>query len=217
MPVIEALPLQFAGQALQVLGDRALYWPAEQLLVIADLHLGKGDAFRAQGIAVPSGGTARDLARLDTLLRQTDAQGLLILGDVLHGGPTHTRWREDWSVFRQHWPQLEVSAVIGNHDRALHGLELQIRLLDSVWHRHGIAFCHDVERQQAPAIGGHVHPVLRIRGETRRVPVFWCRQRRLVLPAFSAFTGGYRVQPQRGDLLFACNGRDVVALPAFTG
>ena len=47
------------GERLQLHADRALYWPARGRLLIADLHLGKGDVFRRAGIAVPRGGTAR--------------------------------------------------------------------------------------------------------------------------------------------------------------
>lgn len=63
----DALRLAIAGEPMLLLADRALYWPARQRLLIADLHLGKGTTFRSAGIAVPSGGTAHDLARLDVI------------------------------------------------------------------------------------------------------------------------------------------------------
>lgn len=210
--MIEHLPIDFAGTRMHLLADRALYWPERRLLVIADLHLGKGDIFRAHGIAVPSGGTAHDLARLDRLLHATTAEGLLILGDVLHGGQVQARWREDWAAFRQRWPRLAMMAVTGNHDRSLATVPLGLQLLDQVWMQEGINFCHDVEDAAAPVIGGHLHPVLRIPGETRRVPVFWICRQRMVLPAFSAFTGGYRVSPGRDDRFYACNGTQIVGL-----
>lgn len=72
------LELEIAGEPMRALGDRALYWPARRRLLIADLHLGKGDVFRRAGIALPSGGTSHDLARLAALLERTGAHELWI-------------------------------------------------------------------------------------------------------------------------------------------
>ena len=57
------LHVALAGEPVVLHADRALYWPRGGSLLIADLHLGKGDAFRRAGVAVPSGGTRDDLAR----------------------------------------------------------------------------------------------------------------------------------------------------------
>ena len=208
--MLEQLPIEFGGARLLLLGDRALYWPQERLLVIADLHLGKGATFRAHGIAIPGGGTTHDLNRLDRLLLETSAQGLLILGDVLHGGQPQASWRDAWSAFRQRWHALEMTAIIGNHDRELAMLPLGLGLLQNSWRRQGIDFRHDASNAAGPTIGGHLHPVTKIAGEARRQPVFWVNTRRIVLPAFSAFTGGYLVRAVRGDDLYACNGEQLL-------
>ena len=71
----DGLALALAGEPMRLLADRALYWPARRRLLVADLHLGKADTFRAAGIALPSGGTALDLGRLATLARSTGATG----------------------------------------------------------------------------------------------------------------------------------------------
>ena len=86
-----SLPWTLAGEPVRLYAERALYWPARRRLVIADLHLGKGDTFRRHGIAVPSGGTADDLARLAGLLARTGARELWVLGDMLHGDPAGAR------------------------------------------------------------------------------------------------------------------------------
>ena len=57
------LSLRLAGEQMLLCGERALYWPRQRWLLLADLHLGKGDAFRRAGIALPRGGTGHDLAR----------------------------------------------------------------------------------------------------------------------------------------------------------
>ena len=81
----EALDLLLGGEPVRLLADRALYWPARRRLLLADLHLGKADVFRAAGIALPRGGTGHDLARLSALVDATHAASVWILGDVLHG------------------------------------------------------------------------------------------------------------------------------------
>ena len=55
----DELPLLRAGEPLVLLGARALYWPARQALLLADLHLGKADVFRRAGIALPAAVPAR--------------------------------------------------------------------------------------------------------------------------------------------------------------
>ena len=42
-------PLHFAGERLMLDPDGALFWPAQRLLAVADLHLEKGTAAAARG------------------------------------------------------------------------------------------------------------------------------------------------------------------------
>ena len=59
-----AVVIEFGGHSLQLLGDRAMYWAATRTLIVADVHVGKAATFRALGVPVPGGITAKDLARL---------------------------------------------------------------------------------------------------------------------------------------------------------
>ncbi|MGP4763297.1 hypothetical protein ACTXP8_26265, partial [Klebsiella pneumoniae] len=81
----DELPLLLAGEPFMLVGARAMYWPARQALLIADLHLGKSHVFRRAGIAVPSGATRGDLDRLADAVARTAARELWIVGDLLHG------------------------------------------------------------------------------------------------------------------------------------
>ena len=59
---------------------------------------------------------------------------------------------------------------------------------------------------------GHLHPLAALPGLRRRWPAFWLRQRLTVLPAFSAFTGGHRIDAGVDDRFVVCAGDALVAV-----
>lgn len=210
--------LKLAGEAMVLHAERALFWPRERALLLADLHLGKGQVFREAGIALPRGGTLDDLARLDRVIDTFDPARVLILGDMLHG-PLHrdAAWLQQWSVWRARHATREVVLVAGNHDRAVDatrlGLDAVVRHLDTGPFR----LAHDA--QPVPGryvLGGHVHPVVRLHrtGLKAQFPVLWARADHAVLPAYSRFTGGYRIEPAAHDGLWLCVPEAVVRIPA---
>lgn len=212
---------------LALFGERAVHWPAADALLIADLHLGKGEVFRRAGLAVPRGGTGFDLARLSALLTATRAARLLILGDVLHGALHEAAaWRDDWEAFRHAHSALHIEAIVGNHDRALRApvgahdapacdgaAVLGLTRRDDGALERGLALCHEPDRAPSggPSLCGHRHPAATVPG-LGRLPAFWWRanDRQLVLPAFSAFTGRVAPRPEAGDAFFACAGHAVL-------
>jgi DNA ligase-associated metallophosphoesterase len=196
---------QLAGENVQLLAERALYWPAGDALMIADLHLGKGDIFRRAGIALPRGGTAADLARISALLAQTGARNLYVLGDFLHGAAHEADWRADWTAWRAAHADLAVRVIVGNHDRALASAGLALELVGGAL---ALGPFHLVHAPGDCAAGhelcGHLHPVLKVPGLPRRWPAFWLRPRQTVLPAFSTFSGGYALELDGDDAAVAC-------------
>ncbi len=62
------IEIDWGGERLVVLAERALYWPRRRTIIIADPHFGKAATFRQAGIPVPHGTTATDLDRLRRLL-----------------------------------------------------------------------------------------------------------------------------------------------------
>ncbi|GAB3304245.1 ligase-associated DNA damage response endonuclease PdeM [Luteimonas notoginsengisoli] len=189
----ERLDLLLAGEPMQALADRALFWPARRRLLLADLHLGKGNILRAAGIAVPSGGTGQDLARLDALLRHTGARSLWILGDFLHGA-RHAGVDAAWRALRDAHPDVEVAVVAGNHDRALAPAAFGLASLPEDVRDGPFRFRHaPLRRRQSNGghvVCGHLHPVVRVPGLPGRLPAFQLEAGQTVLPAFSMFTGG---------------------------
>lgn len=214
----DALEITLGGEPVRLLGDRALYWPARERLLIADLHLGKGDVFRAAGIPVPTGGTAHDLGRLDALLRATGARALWVLGDFLHG-PRHPGVDAAWRAFREAHAPVGMAVVRGNHDRSFAADAAGVDEVPDGTVDGPFAFRHaptgprhGVRVGDPHLLCGHVHPVLRLPG-TGAHPLFWLQRGCTVLPAFSRFTGGYRVARADCGGSVICDGRALLRLP----
>ncbi|MEO5963521.1 ligase-associated DNA damage response endonuclease PdeM [Thermomonas sp.] len=203
-----------AGEHVQLLAQRALFWPAQRLLAIADLHLGKDDVFRDAGIAMPAGGTRGDLTRLSEMLTSTGATRLRVLGDFIHGTRGVARWRSDWQDFRARH-DVRVELLLGNHDRGLDSNGLGVEVMGEGMVEGAFHFSHD-QQHDAPGlcISGHVHPVVRLPMFDRSFPVFHLQRGGLTLPAFSAMTGGWKVPAS--DAWVACIEGHVMASPAFS-
>lgn len=203
-----------AGEHLQLLAQRALHWPAQGLLVMADIHLGKDDVFRDAGIAMPVGGANADLARLSELLVLTGAARLRVLGDFIHGTRGVARWRTAWQDFRASH-DIRIELVLGNHDRGLDTTGLGVEVIGDGVMEGPFNFRHDHESGVAGlCISGHVHPVVRLPMLGRSFPVFHLQPSGLTLPAFSAMTGGWKIPAS--DAWVACVEGHVVESPEFS-
>ncbi|WP_312685167.1 ligase-associated DNA damage response endonuclease PdeM [Stenotrophomonas chelatiphaga] len=207
--------LHLAGEEVILLGERALRIPRLRAVLIADLHLGKADIFRRAGIALPVGGTAADLKRLQQLVERADCEQLWILGDVLHGPLHRAPWYSHWLAWREQRPGLAVHVVRGNHDRALSPAALQVQVHEEQAALGPFLLRHEPEPDaQAHVIGGHLHPLAALPGLPRRLPAFWLRERVTVLPAFSQFTAGVVPVLAAGERMVACVDTAAVLLPA---
>jgi DNA ligase-associated metallophosphoesterase len=210
--------IEIAGQTLQLLPEGAVWWPARDALLIADLHLGKDQVFRRHGMAVPASVLEGELERLDQLLAAHPARELIILGDLVHAPPEPDEtWPDVIAKWRRNRPALHIGVVLGNHDRALAG-PLAAWGMTDLGHRcerDGLALVHEADLEApAPGLSGHVHPVARIRAGSERIrlPVFARRDEHLILPAFGRFTGGHDLGDDRNWQCLAAAGHRVVAL-----
>lgn len=216
-----SLAVRIAGEAVELLAERALHWPGQRTLFVADIHLGKAAAFRAGGVPVPRGATANDLGRLTALIERTRVDRLVVLGDLLHAAAgrvaaldaAFVRWRDAH-------PRLGVILVRGNHDTHA-GDPPAIWGIDVVAEPHALApflLCHEPRTPRTGhALCGHVHPGVRISsatGEFVRLPCFVLGQRRTLLPAFGRLTGLALVRNTDGATVVAIAGDRLFRLPA---
>lgn len=197
-----------AGESVLLLAQKALYWPRERMLVIADIHFGKAASFRALGIPVPRGTTTENLQALDALLALHDVRHVLFLGDFLHARAAHASATvQAMLAWRARHPDLSLTLVRGNHDRHAGdpSAQLGLTMVDEPYMLGPFAFCHHPDLDvEGYVLAGHVHPVYRLRSgrESMRLPCFLVGPRRALLPSFGSFTGGHEIEPAEADRLY---------------
>ena len=64
--------------------ERALYWPRERALLVADLHLEKASFFAGHGQLLPPYDSRETLERVALAIRETGARRVFTLGDNFH-------------------------------------------------------------------------------------------------------------------------------------
>jgi DNA ligase-associated metallophosphoesterase len=211
---------QVAGETLWLLPERAAFWPSQKTLLVADLHLGKPAAFRAAALPVPEASMNADLDRLTRAVRQTRAERLVVLGDLVHAKSGQTpRTVDAVAEWRERHRALTVILVLGNHDKRSgatpHGWRMEIA--DDSKHEPPFVWRHWPDEHDAGyVVAGHVHPVAQLRGPGRqrlRLRCFAVGERRMILPAFGDFTGGAVGAPGSTDRVFVVADGHVVEVP----
>ena len=173
----------------------ALIWPERNLMVVADLHLEKGSSFARKGSTIPPYDSRASLERLAAVIERWSPERVICLGDSFHDpegcdrlSPTNRKTIKELTT-RHDWIWIS-----GNHDPAppsdLGGTPAEEIIIG------GIVFRHlPSESTTRPEIAGHLHPKASVKARGRRVsrPCFVSDQRRVLLPAFGAYTGGLNV------------------------
>jgi metallophosphoesterase superfamily enzyme len=170
--------------------------------VIADVHLGYGEARRRGGDAVPLPDGFTSLAALQPLVKAHALQRLIVAGDLFEAGANgkHVAALIAWCGLAG----IELAVVPGNHDRGLGNLGDRLAI-----HPDGVTLGRwrvvhgDGALPDGAMVQGHEHPWARW---SRRVggPCFLVSQNRLILPAFSRDAAGVNVLGDARWAAFRC-------------
>ncbi len=186
------VPFSFAGEEWRLLADRALYWPREQALLVADLHLEKASFFAKTGQMLPPYDSRATLERLALAIRETGARRVLCLGDNFHDSDGPDRLEPHAAgMLAALTRATDWVWITGNHDPRMAAREGGT-LVDEIA-LGGVTLRHQAKRGEAgPELSGHFHPRLQITVRGRRIlrPCTVASESRLILPAFGALTGG---------------------------
>lgn len=217
---MKELRLRIAGEPFVLDHQRVLWWPRQRSLLLCDVHFGKGSVLRRAGMALPSGQTSADLARLDALIERYRPEQLLVLGDLVHGdAPADAPWIglvRDW---RARHADMAAILIAGNHDRHFDASALGFDIIEDE-----LALGTFVLRHTPCAIegryvlAGHVHPGVMVRDGWRRhrLPAFRFGEAVGLLPAFGALTGLHEQPPQPGERIVAVTPAGLLPLAAMS-
>jgi DNA ligase-associated metallophosphoesterase len=217
----EFLEIELRGERLFLLPDRALWWPARQRLIVADIHLGKATHFNRHGSVLPVQGAIKDLRKLKLLSEALEIRSLLVLGDLFHSEYNNEfGWLQD---LRDSVQGLQLEVVRGNHDivHPKYFSEAGILLHADVLEDGPFLFVHDPTQVSVGGlypVGGHVHPGVALYGRARqreKLSCFYVGVDYALLPAFGSLTGIHQVRHSAaGDRIIAIVGEKLVEVPS---
>lgn len=183
----------------------ALFWPDRGLLAVADLHFEKGSSIAARGRLLPPYDTARTLDRLEEAVARLAPRTVVAVGDSFHDRTAADRVGPDEVArIRRLTADRDWIWIAGNHDpdppTGWGGRTEDTVIVGPLVFRHLSAD----GTAAAGEVCGHWHPVAAVATRARRLRCrcFVTDGRRLVLPAFGAYTGGLNVLDPAVDGLF---------------
>ncbi|HEX7753046.1 MAG TPA: ligase-associated DNA damage response endonuclease PdeM [Novosphingobium sp.] len=186
------VPLSFADHEMRLVHGRALFWPREQALLVADLHLEKASFFAQRGQMLPPYDSRETLERVALALRETGARRVFCLGDNFHDSAGAARLEPHAAGMLAALVRVvDWVWITGNHDAELSdplGGTLAAELTVG-----GVALRHRaLNGAPGPELSGHFHPKLTVQARGRRIarPCAVRSEARMILPAFGTLTGG---------------------------
>lgn len=182
----------------------ALYWPEQEMLVVADLHFEKGSSFAKKGFLLPPFDTRATLKRLTALVGHLRPKTVIALGDSFHDGEAAARLGlAESQAIRSLTEQTDWIWIVGNHDpeppREFGGRIAHEIALDP------LVFRHEPRNGASPGeIAGHLHPCasVRVKGRRMRRKCYITDGERMIIPSFGAYTGGLDVFDPAFSLIF---------------
>ncbi len=213
---VNTCSVSIKGTELVLLPENAIFVPAWNTLLLADVHFGKINHFRRNGIGIPNEAAAHDYHLLAQLLENLRPEKVIILGDLFHSKGNMDLFR--LNEFLVHHAQIQFQLVPGNHDKA--GLKqmasMPMEILPNCYNLNGFLLCHDateIDPEQTNYIlSGHVHPAFTLAGKGRqflKLPCFYFTPKMGVLPAFGNFKGSYELERNSETSIFVSTGKQV--------
>lgn len=212
--------IKILNQEFLLLPERAIFWEKENTIIVSDLHFGKTAHFRKAGIAVSDEIFFSDMIYLDKIMHQYDAQQLLVVGDMFHSAFNNEV--KFFKLWHEHINHFDVTLVKGNHDIMNDEIynHLNIEIRNEKLEIGKFIFVHEpistseIETDKFYFFG-HVHPKALMKGSGNQhlsLPCFYFTPNTCTLPAFSQFSGGFKIKPNKGDNVYVIAGNEVIKI-----
>ena len=207
------VPFSFAGETFQATGGGALFWPRQNALLVADLHLEKASWFARLGQFLPPYDSHATLTALALEVERTAATRLYCLGDSFHDRfgcerlPASAR-----ELLTSLTSKLDWTWIVGNHDPGFSD-HCGGRIAEEV-EVSGVVLRHEAIRDEPRAeISGHFHPKLRVHLRGRQVSrrCFVTSAKKIIMPAFGSLTGG--LDAHHPEILGSVGGKAAALVP----
>jgi len=188
--------IKFANEEFYAYPNNALYWKRLNIIIVADLHLGKSMSFAKTKQFLPPYDTLETLKELFKCIKEFEPSKLIIVGDLIHDMfSIQSFQKKDYQKFNELTKTTEFIWVRGNHDSniEINGFN---KVLDYKLDK--ITFTHVPIKNKNFQICGHYHPKTKIthRGKSIYKSCFVHNNKICILPSFGAFTGGLNINQQ---------------------
>ena len=202
----------------------------EDIMVVADFHLGIEYELLEKGINLPSQ-TKKMLSHLQNLIAQYNIDHLIILGDVKHKIPSASRQEyfevpEFFDALREKVEMIDL--VVGNHDGNIRSMVKDVDVhpstgicIDNIGLYHGHTWPSEEVMRCETILTAHNHPTILFIDKlgSRSVERCWARanliplqtkkdsryqkigKELIILPAFNELLGGTPLNEKRSKLL----------------
>ncbi|TIX49792.1 ligase-associated DNA damage response endonuclease PdeM [Alteraurantiacibacter aquimixticola] len=203
VPLSFAFP--FCGEEFRLTRSNALFWPRENALLVADLHLEKASFFAQAGQLLPPYDSRETLERLAAAVKETGARRVYTLGDNFHDADGPARLEGHAAGMLDALTRaLDFVWITGNHDAKDSGAQDEkgraacggtfVEELELA----GMVLRHEAKKGESrPELSGHFHPRLQVKVHHRHIrrPCAVVSENgadsgRMILPAFGSLTGG---------------------------
>ena len=183
----------------------SIFWEAQNILLISDVHLGKIAHFRKNGLAIPESAILENFVRLDEVVALFNPNKIIFLGDLFH-----SQINNEWHFFAD-WVRsidAEIILVEGNHDiiAKQHYSDLDIVIHPKLVIDNFLLTHCPTESEDYFNFCGHIHPGIKLKDLGRqalKLACFFNKENQMILPAFGEFTGNYFLKPQESDSVYA--------------
>lgn len=197
-----------AGKSFVADPSGALFWPAENTLIVADLQLAKCSYLDGEDVVLPPYDTASSFEKLEDALDRYDPERVIALGNSFAGlpscgfSPHQSDWLQDMMEGRD-WYWVTSELTLSGPPDGIGGTFAPHMALGGIKFR-----AEPVRAPVANEIAGGLHPVAQVSqyGHLVRGRCFVSNGMRMILPSLGNYSAGANVLSSDFDPLLGQGG-----------